>query len=498
MKKKKSLDMEARIKQLQTELGHSSDVKTRLFKGKNHQFSGCLIYIEGIVDTSMIQEYVVDPLVNKYLNEDLSESEFVTTVMEAVIESVGVETIELSQAINNILDGSTVVLFHHIDQMISIDTSKWQERAISNPKGQRALQGPDIGFTESRQGNVALVRKIVKNHSLRIETESYGKITHTSLSLLYLESKVDRAILDEIKAKLLQISMDSILDSNYISEYLTKESKSIFPLILNSDRPDVVAAEILEGRVCIIVDGSPFAIIAPAVLVQFFQSADDYYFPSTTISLVRPLRFILFWFALYIPGLYVAFTTFHADLLPQQLIIGFVSQREAVPFPAVIEVLMVSFLIGAIFEGSSRLPQNVVITLSLFGAIVFGQSSVEAQIVQPITLVVLSVSFILSSIIPIATMNMATRTLKVALILVGALLGLYGIALVTLLLLVHLCSLRSFTVPYLAPLAPFSLQDQKDTIYRRSIPEINPSHVSFHKEEAMEEDPLSTKKENDS
>lgn len=499
MKTKKTLDIKTKIKQLQVQFGDSSDVKTRFFKGRDSDVYGCLIYLDGIVDTSTIEEHIVDPLVNKHIEGDVSENQFITTLVEEVIETASVEAIDTSKAINKIVEGWTVILFENMEKVIAADTSKWQGRSVSNPRGQRTVEGPDVGFTESRSGNIALVRKLVKNHNLHIETELFGTSTHTSVSLLYLESKVDYDILKDIKTKLSQISLDSVLDSNYLSEFLTKESQSIFPLIINSERPDVVAAEVLGGRVCIIVDGSPYALIAPAELLQFFQSADDYYLSNKATTLVRPLRIFFFWISLYIPSLYVAFTTFHAGILPPNLLVGFVSQREAVPLPTVLEVLLVSFLIDAIYEGSNRLPQSVVFTISIFGAIVFGQASIEAQLIQPITLVVLSVSFILSSIIPVAAMNYATRILKITLILIGSLLGLYGIALFTLMLLVHLCSLRSFTVPYLAPLAPFTLKDQKDVIYRKSIPEINQSQVRFHKEETMEEDPLlSTKKENDS
>lgn len=499
MKTNKTLDVKTHIEKLQAQLGDSSDVKTRFFSGRDSNVYGCLIYLDGIVDTSTIEEHIVDPLVNKTINGNANESEFITTLMEEVIETASVEAIDTSKAISKIVEGWTVILFENIEELIAVDTAKWQERAITNPKGQRTVEGPNVGFTESRSGNVALVRKLVKNHNLRIETELFGTTTNTSVSLLYLESKVDHDILKDIKTKMSQISLDSILDSNYLSEFLTKESKSVFPLIINTERPDVVAAEVLEGRVCIIVDGSPYALIAPAELNQFFQSAEDYYLSSRATGLVRPLRFAFFWISIYVPGLYVAFTTFHAGIIPPILLVGFVSQRQAVPLPTVLEVLIVNFLIETIYEGSNRLPQSVVITISIFGAIVFGQASIEAQLIQPITLVVLSVSFILSSIIPVASMNIATRILKILLILMGALLGIYGIALFTLMLLVHLCSLRSFTVPYLAPLAPFTLKDQKDVIIRKTIPEINHSQVHFHKEETMEEDPLlSTKKENDS
>lgn len=484
-----------RVSGILASLSDSSDVKSRYLKLSGGRLSACLLYIDGIVDTVSIQEHIIEPLLQQ--PAPVEEEHFIPFLIESVIQVSDVEVMkDMDKVSNKLVDGSTIILFEGQKDILAADTSKWEERSLTNPKGQRTIEGPDVGFTESRSGNVALIRKYIKNPSLHVETQTYGEFTSTSVSLIYLENMVDEDILNEIRGKLEQISLDSVIGSNYISEYLTKESKTIFPLVMNSDRPDVAAAEVLEGRVCIVVDGTPFTLIAPAVFMQFFQSSDDYYINSEATRLVRPMRFFLFWLSLYIPAFYVAFTTFHKGLLPVNLLVGFLAQRESVPFPTVFEVLLVFVLTEAIYEGSSRLPQTVVITISLFGAIVFGQASVEAQLVQPITLVIISTSFILSSIIPIAIMSYATRIIKLSLILIGALLGLYGIALFTLMLLVHLCYLRSFTVPYLAPVSPFTWQDMaKDVFFRNPIPDINKNVPTFHKEEPMED---SDKKENDS
>ena len=495
LNKKHSGTLTERVAELLASFGESSDVKTRYLKLPGGPLSACLLYIDFIVDTTAIREHIIEPLLQYPAPQE--EGRFFPFIMHEVIQVTDIETVkEMDTIISRLVDGYTIVLFDGHTEVLAADTSNWEERALSSPKGQRTVQGPDVGFTESRSGNVALIRKYIKNPSLKVETQIFGKITSTSLSLVYLEQMVDQDILADIRQKLNQMSIDSVIGSNYITEYLTKESKTLFPLVLNSDRPDVAAAEVLEGRVCIVVDGTPFALIAPAVLIQFFQSADDYFIGSEATKYVRSLRFLFFWISLYIPALYVAFTTFHKGLLPVNLLVGFTAQQESVPFPTVFEVLLVLTLTDAIYEGSSRLPQSLVITISLFGAIVFGQASVEAQLVQPITLVIVSVSFIYSSLVPIATMNYSVRILKISLIVIGALLGLYGLALFTLLLLVHLCYLRSFTVPYLAPISPFSRRDvAKDVFIRNPIPEINHTIPVFHKEEPME-DP--EKKESDS
>ncbi|MBW3112571.1 spore germination protein [Bacillus sp. MCCB 382] len=495
MNQNQSGHLAERVSGILASFGESSDVKTRYLKLPGSHLSACLLYIENIVDTMSIQEHIIEPLLQNPMPDE--EKPFFPFIIQEVLQISDIEVVEdMDKVIDKLVNGSTIILFDGESEVLSADTSKWEERSLSNPKGQRTVQGPDIGFTESRSGNVALIRKYIKNPTLQVHTEAYGKITNTSVTLVYLENLVDSEILSSIKEKLNELPYDSVIGSNYITEYLTKESKSLFPLVLNSDRPDVAAAEILEGRVCIVVDGTPFVLIAPAVLIQFFQSPDDYYLGSEATKYVRPLRFIFFWLSLYVPALYVAFTTFHKGLLPVNLLVGFTAQQQSVPFPTVFETLLVLTLTDAIYEGSSRLPQNLVITISLFGAIVFGQASVEAQLVQPVTLVIISISFIYSSIIPIASLNYSVRIIKISLILIGALLGLYGIALFTLMLLVHLCYLRSFSVPYLAPISPFTRQDmQKDVFIRKPIPEINQTIPAFHKEEQMEDQP---KKEKDS
>lgn len=475
----KDFTEDGRISEIQQSFGNSSDIKTRSFQHPRFSFSGVLVYIDGIVDTSVIEKHILHPL----LDERNRNRKTGDLDIEKALETAGVEVVAFSSCKEKLINGWTLILLKDRDQVIAADTAKWKERALTTPKGQRAVEGPDIGFNESRKSNVALVRSIVKNPMLRVETETYGSITQTSVSLVYIESKVDEAILKDVREKLSHVSMDYILDSNFISEYLTKESKSIFPLIINTERPDAAAAQIIGGRVCILVDGSPYALIAPAELVQFFHTSEDYYIQSRFNPLLRPLRILFFWLSLYIPALYVAFTTFHAGILPDNLLVGFVAQRQVVPLPTFLEVVIVNWLIDAIYEGSNRLPQSVVLTISIFGAIVFGQSAVEAQLIQPITLVVLSGSFILSSIVPTAALNYATRFLRLSLILISALLGLYGLALATLMLLIHLCSLKSFQVPYLSPIAPFTWKDQKDTIIREAMPELNPAEVKFPKEE---------------
>lgn len=483
--------LRSRSKEIQDRLGNSDDLKFRFFQMPTSRLRGFMVYIDGIVDARTLQEHILEPL----LMADIimtDEEQFVDELTASVLQACEVQVLHsLDDAVAKILEGYTVIAIEDVNAVFAVNTAKWNERAVGRPDGQRTVKGPDMGFTESLSGNVAILRKIMKHPGLRVETDVYGTMTQTSISLVYLESMVNKTVLKNVKDKLKELSLKSVLAGNYIEEGLTKDTKSIFPLLLNTDRPDVVSAQLLEGRVGIVVDGTPYVLMAPAVLIQFFQSADDYYLPYQTISILRPLRVALYTLSLLIPSLYVAFTTYHPGLLPVKFMVGLVTQRESVPFPTVLEVLLSLVLVEAIIEGSNRLPKNMSFAVSIFGAIVFGQAAVEAQLVQPITLVVLSLSFVLTSLIPIVTFSYATRVLKWLYIFVGAFMGFYGILLFGLLLMVHLCYLRSFGVPYLSPVAPFQPADQKDTFVRMSIPKINRSKPRFHEEEPMEAEPAS-------
>ncbi len=488
--------LNSRLRDLKNLLHNSKDIIVRDFEISSPSLRGSIVYMEGIVDSKVIQSHILEPLMRAQVTEIPDELQFADKLMASVLEVKELQLVNTDkEAVQKLLGGWTVILFDTMHVMIAANTTQWNERAISTPKGQRSVKGPDVGFTEDSSKNISLIRKIIKHPELTVDDHILGTYTNTTVKLVYIQSLVDQRTLDHIKNKLKEVTNPSILSSQYIEEWLTRESKSIFPLIKNTDRPDVAASELIEGRVCMIVDGSAYVLVAPAIFTEFFQSADDYYLTSRTVSVLRPLRFILFVVSLLVPGIYVAFTTMHPDLLPMELLLGLAAQRSVVPMPTLFEVILTFILIEAIVEASNRLPQKNVLTISIFGAIVIGQSAVEAQFLQPITVVVLSLSYILTSLVPAAEMTYSIRILKIFFITIGNILGLYGIAILSLLILVHLCHLRSFGVPYLSPLAPFRLKEQKDVFIRDSFPELTQHRSSFHQEEPMESSPDSSQEE---
>ncbi|MEH7349087.1 spore germination protein [Gottfriedia acidiceleris] len=480
--------LQQNIQTLTALLGRSSDFQVREITLTSINKKAAILFIDEIVDSNVIQRYIIEPLLSYELPHFKTDGELLTFIESAVIQSKNITRVEeVTLATKELLEGKTLVIFEGLNTFLSTDTTKWNSRSIESPKGQRVSKGPDAGFSENRSTNISLVRKIIKNSNVRVTTKKYGKNTQTDISVMYIEDIVDKQILETIYERLEKLELDSVLESNYIEMVLTKESKSIFPVMLNTDRPDVVAGEMLEGKIGIFVDGSPYALVAPAIFIQFFQTAEDYYVGKTGFINQRLLRCVLYFMALYIPGLYVAFMTFHPNLVPVKLLVGFVAQRQVVPFPTAFEISVLIIVIIAINESSARLQQNIAVTVSVFGGIVLGQSAIESQLVTPGSLVVVCVTYIFSSVVPIYSLRLPAATITFSFIIGGATLGFYGIALLSLVFLLHLSSLRSFGVPYLSPLAPIVVHDLKDSVIQLSQEEMINDESHYMKEETVEE-----------
>ncbi|MGG4489276.1 spore germination protein [Metabacillus idriensis] len=462
-------------------LGNSSDLKFKTVE--NNGYSFLAVYITTIVESNQLEEFILPSLASFDAEKAKAANDTSDFLLNHVISLKATRRItDMSLAVNELLMGNTVIFIEGETNCIAAGTDKFPERSISNPKAQRTLKGPDIGFNEDISSNTALIRKVIKDPTLRIESPDYIN-SNTKISIVYMEGKADKEILKELKEKLSSIKMDVILDSNYLEETLTSSSHSIFPLTLSTDRPDVVCSEVLEGRIALIVDGSPFVVTLPTVFVQLFQSPDDYYFLTKKIFVKRFSRILIYSFAILLPALYIAFTIYHPGLIPTNLLVGIVTQRELVPAPTVVETVVFYFLILIITESSLRLPQSVVFTVTVFAAIVLGQSAVEAYLVQPFTLVVLSASYIFSSIIPVYTLAPVSQKLTIIFMFLASILGFFGIIAGILYYLLQLSSSRSFGVPYMAPFAPFKLEDQKDAAVRMPIYEQLNNKKTFTKEE---------------
>ncbi len=311
-----------------------------------------------------------------------------------------------------------------------------------------------------------MIRRKIPSSKLRLEQTRIGTLTETNVAIMYINGIANPDIVEEVRRRLKKITIDSILESGYIEEFIQDEPWSIFPTVYNSERPDIVAAELLEGKIAILVDGTPFVLIVPVTITMFFQAADDYYIRSIMSSFLRLLRISTFLVSMLLPSLFVAVTTFHQELLPTTLLISIAAQREGVPFPAFVEALLMEITFEILREAGLRMPRAVGQAVSIVGALVLGTAAVEAGIVSAVMVIIVSMTAIAGFTAPSTDLAIAARIIRFGLLMLSASFGLFGMLFGLMAIVIHIIGIRSFGIPYLKGIAPFNLSDQKDIFAR--------------------------------
>ncbi|MEJ8545965.1 spore germination protein [Brevibacillus borstelensis] len=465
--------LDENVEEVKRELGNSSDLVTRKIRMKAvDEVEVCILYTEGLVDKVLISSFMESLMLHAGKRDILShetEAGPLSLIKGFLLTIGGVEEVyDFDALFNAMLTGDTVILVDGFSQGFIVNTKQWEDRGVQETSVQTVVRGSREAFSETLRTNTALVRRRINNRNLWLETKSIGKMTQTKVAIMYVKGVADEAVVAEVRQRLDRISIDGILESGNIEELIQDETFTPFPTIYNTERPDSVAAGLLEGRVAIIVDGTPVVLLAPAVFVQFFQSPEDYY-QRADFGILRILRLISFFIALLAPSIYVAITTFHQEMLQTNLIISIAAQREGVPFPAAVEALLMEFTFEILREAGIRMPRAVGPAISIVGALVLGEAAVQAGLVSPATVIVVSITAITSFVFPSFSMSIPIRLLRFGLIALAASFGFIGIFIGMIVLCLHLCSLRSFGVPYMSPLAPIDLSDQKDTLLRFPI-----------------------------
>ena len=453
-------------------LGESKDVIVKEFLfGFDGRTKGALICIDGLVNMDMISESILKPIIydasyrvkiNKSLSIDLA------SINQNLLSTGEVKKLSsFNDTFDDVLSGNTVLLVDGTKEALSIGTRKWEKRGISEPGGENVVRGPRQGFTETLRINTSMLRRIVKNTNLRFVSLKLGKQTKTDIVIAYIKDIARPELIDEIKKRLDKINTDSILDSGYIEAYIEDAPLSIFPTIAFSERPDTVAGKLMEGRAAIIVDGSPFVLTAPMLFMESFQTAEDYYIRPFYASSLRIIRLLSYLLTILAPALYVALTTFHQELIPTSLLFTMTAGLSGVPFPALVEALLMMVTFDILKEAGVRLPKPIGSAVSIVGALVIGQSAVQAGIVGPFMVIIVAVTAITSFVTPF--MLDSSSVLRYFLLFTAGVAGAFGILLGLLGLLVYLASMHSFGMPYLVPLAPFNRDAMKDTFVRMPL-----------------------------
>jgi len=448
--------------------GGASDLITRTCLVGRQGRKAALFFLESMVKKEEVIE-AVESLVDRLRWETLPEDEDgVVEFMErrGIVNHALARHRTFGQSVAQILDGDTVLLLDGVSTAISMGTRGRQRRSPDEPLSEPAVRGPKEGFTENLPTNLSLVRARLKDERLRVEMLTLGSRTGTDVVIVHLAGLALPALVSEVRSRLNRIQLDGVLESGYIQEIIEDHPFSLFPLVKVTERPDVVAAELLEGRVAILTDGTPHALVAPTTFSALMQAAEDYYLRWPMANLLRLLRYGFLAIVLLGPAAYVAMTTFHHEMIPTHLMVTLIGSREGIPFPAVIEALMMEIAFEGLREAGLRLPRPIGQTVSIVGALVIGDAAVRAGLVSPVMIIVVSITAIASFIIPNFSLGLAIRMLRFVLLILAGTLGAYGIILGVLVLLVHMVSMRSFGVPYLSPVMPPTAGDMKDVAVR--------------------------------
>lgn len=372
----------------------------------------------------------------------------------------------LEKVFDGLLSGELVFLIDGHSEFLSIDAYSPEGRTVEEPTSQSIIRGPKEGFIEKIGINIALIRKRIRDKALKSENLTVGNRTKTKVTLMYISDLAKQEIIDEIRRRLNSIQIDGILESGYIEELIKDNRYSIFPTFLNSEKPDTVAACLLEGKAAILVDGTPFVLTVPALFAEFFQVSEDYYHQFHISTFVRLFRYIAFTLSIFVPSLYIALASFHQEMVPTPLLISMLAEREGVPFPTTIEVLVMEAVFEILREAGIRMPRVIGPAISIVGALVLGQAAVDAGLISAMIVIIVSITAISSFAIPNYNMGNAARLLRFIMIFITSVFGLFGIFMCVLILLLELCRLKSIGVPYMSPFAPEAKFALKDTILR--------------------------------
>ena len=454
------------IEIMKSYLGDCNDVKIREFTfGRSPAVNAALIFIDGLVSNDIITESVMKPLM---LFDARTKGNVVEDVQKRIICSGDViNSDKEDQLLESCLSGDTVLLIDGYRSGIIISSKGWDKRSVAEPQTEAVIRGPREGFTENFRTNTSLLRRKIRNPDFRMDTFVIGEKTRTIVSVAYLKGVADESLITEIKRRLNSINVDSILESGYIEQYIEDAPFSIFPTIGKSEKPDVIAGKILEGRAAIIVDGTPFVLTVPMLFTESFQTAEDYYTRTFYSSILRLLRFLSFVFAVFGPAFFIAITTFHQELIPTTLMFTIATARGGTPFPTAVEALILLLAFEILREAGLRLPRPIGQAVSIVGALVMGDAAVSAGLVGAPMVVTIAISAMAEFVTP--EHQDAIIVLRLILLILASFLGDYGILLGTLWMLIDLASLKSFGVPYFAGVAPMHIQDWKDLLIRAPL-----------------------------
>lgn len=463
----------------------NSDIVIRefLLTARNKEYRAFLLYIDGMVDSKIINDFILNPLMlrnransydgdqNRIISEAVTNNITVRKVRKfntvdyiynSLLPQNSVKKIkEFESIISSVNSGNCALFIDTLDIAFDIEVKGFKQRSISAPNNEVVIRGPQEAFTEVIRTNTSLIRRIVNNEDLVIENIELGSLSKTKCAVCYMKSIANDELVAEVKNRLHNIKVDYLISSGQLEQLIEDNGKINLPQMIATERPDRAASSLLDGRIVVIVNGSPYVLIMPGVFIDFMFSPEDKNLKYQFANFAKFLRIIAFIITLLLPGFYIAITNFHQEAIPTELLFAIVASRAAVPFPIIFELIVMELSFELIREASLRVPSPIGPTMGIVGALVLGQAAVDASIVSPILIIIVAITGICSFAIPDFSLSFHCRIMRFIYIIMGYLIGFLGIAIVLFLHLALLLTMKSFGVPYLQPYLPFKSFNNK-------------------------------------
>lgn len=428
---------------------------------------GVLVFIDGMVDSKIIENKIIEPLINISPSNPLANP---LLVLETQILSVKkVERItNLPSVVENILNGNTILLLDGTNVCLSLSTTGFEHRAVDKPSNENVLKGPKEAFVESSEINISLLRRQLKTNKLVTEKVEVGSKEMCPVFVLYIDDVVNKELLIRVRSRLAEIKSEYVQNLSILEQHIEERPYSIVPSVLYTERPDRVSSLLHEGHIALIMDNSPSCLIVPITFWTLFHTGEDHYERWAYGNFIRIIRYIAFLIAFLTPALYIAVTNFHQEMIPTDLVLAIAGTRETLPFPSVMEVLVMEISFELIREAGTRIPTTIGPTIGIVGALILGQAAVEANIVSPILVIIVAMTGLSSFAVPEISFNYMIRIGRFFLLLCSSILGFYGFSAFIAVLGVYFVSIKSFEVPFMSPLAPH-YPSSKDTLLRQPV-----------------------------
>jgi spore germination protein len=456
----------ADLQSIKSAIGRNSDLHFKEFTITRLQKQAVLIYVDGMQNDRILNLQIMQFLMLEATADSFSPS---GSAGQQLPFSQLSEASDLADFNKSVLYGYAGLLIEGLPQGLLIQPPEGDSRSLDEPVSEALLRGPRLGFSESLNENTSILRRQGRSDQLEMVTHRAGNRIQKDLVIAYMKDIVNPELLREVESRISKLDIDFLAESGYIEQLIEDNYLSPFQQVQNTERPDRVISALLEGRIAILLDGTPFALIVPVTFSMLLQSPEDYYERWLPGSLLRMLRFAASFLALMAPALYISFISFHPGLIPTELALSIIETRQGVPFPSIIEVLILEVSIEILREAGIRLPKPVGQAMGIVGGLIIGDAAVNAGIVSPFLVIVVAVTAISSFSIPMYSAGITLRILRFVGMGFAALLGMFGTILFFLLICSHLTKLKSFGVPYLTPVSPFRARDWKDLFFRAPL-----------------------------